>query len=117
MSHSFPFLLLIPIVAVAQGSIGQLRYMGAVIGVAIATCVLNSFVESHLSNILSSTQVEGLLRSSGMINTLPAELQIPVRLVFAEAYNLQMKVLIGFSAAQTAAACLMWQKKLVVLGT
>ncbi|KAF2821463.1 MFS general substrate transporter [Ophiobolus disseminans] len=103
--------------AVAQGSIGQLRYMGAAIGVSIVTCVLNSYVQNHLSSILSPTQVEGLLRSSGMISLLPVELQSPVRLLYAEAYNLQMKVLIGFSAAQVPAALLMWQKNQVVLGT
>lgn len=116
-SLSASLLLLTNVAAVAQGSIGQLRYMGAVIGVSIVTCVLNSYVENHLSSILSATQIEGLLRSSGMINVLPAELQSPVKLVFAEAYNLQMKVLIGFSAAQVPAAALMWQKKQVVLGT
>lgn len=103
--------------AVAQGSIGQLRYMGAVIGVSIATCILNSYVDKHLSSTLSPAQIESLLQSSATIHLLPQDLQTVTRLVFAEGYNLQMKVLIGFSAAQIPAAFLMWQKKPVILGT
>ncbi|KAH8722881.1 major facilitator superfamily domain-containing protein [Phaeosphaeriaceae sp. PMI808] len=112
-----PYLVSKKDAAVAQGSIGQLRYMGAVIGVSIATCILNSYVDKHLSSTLSPTQIEALLQSSAKIHILPQDLQTVTRLVFAEGYNLQMKLLIGFSAAQIPAALLMWQKKPVILGT
>lgn len=105
------------IAAVAQGAIGQLRYMGAVIGVSIVTCVLSSYVQRHLGAILSADEVELLLDSSSMIDSLPISVQSTVRLVYAEAYNLQMKILMGFSAAQIPAAVLMWRKKQVVLGS
>jgi hypothetical protein len=90
--------------------------MGAAIGVAMVTCILNSYVATHLSNILTPEQAQAVLQSSSAINSLPVELRHQVRIVFAEAYNLQLKVLIAFSAAQIPAALLMWQKKQIVFG-
>lgn len=90
--------------------------MGAVIGVAIVTCVLNSYVESRLSTILPPNQINMVLQSSAMVEKLPQELRNEVRFIFGKAYNIQMTILIGFSGAQIPAALLMWQKKQVVLG-
>ncbi|KAF2786130.1 MFS multidrug transporter-like protein [Melanomma pulvis-pyrius CBS 109.77] len=113
-----PYLVTKKDAAIAQGAIGQFRYMGAVIGVAIVTCTLNSYVQSHLSVILSREQLNQLLASVLAIEKLPEHLQSPVRLVMAEAYNLQIRILMGFSAAQLVAAFLMWQRNQVkfVLG-
>lgn len=91
--------------------------MGAVIGVSIATCILNTYVDKQLRGSLSPTQIETLLQSSAAIYLLPPNLQTFTRLVFAEGYNLQIKVLIGFSAAQIPAALLMWEKTPLILGT
>ena len=90
--------------------------MGSVIGVAIVTCILNTYMERRLSKILTPTQLDAVLQSSSEVSALPEELRHVVQLLFAEAYNLQMKVLIGFSAAQIPAALLMWQKKNIILG-
>lgn len=90
--------------------------MGSVIGVAIVTCVLNSYVESRLSTILSPNQINMILQSSAVVDKLPQELRNEVRVIFGKAYNLQILILIGFSAAQILAALLMWQRKQVVLG-
>ena len=102
--------------AVVQGAIAQFRYMGAALGVAIMTCVLNSYVSSHLSPLLSSNQINAVLQSITTIEALPAELQLPVRLVFGQAYNLQIRILMGFSIAQFAATLLLWRKKQFIIG-
>jgi len=102
---------------VATTLIAQFRYMGSVVGVAIVTCILNSYMVSHLSEILTPAQIDAVLQSTEVVGTLPGELRHAVQMLFAKGYNLQMRVLIGFSAAQIPAALLMWQKNQVVLGT
>jgi len=101
--------------AVAQGSVGQFRFMGAGVGVAIATCVLNSYLETNLSGIITPAQLKALLESSASVEQLPDELKRAVKLVFAKGYNLQIEILIAFSAAQIPATLLMWQKEQVIL--
>jgi hypothetical protein len=90
--------------------------MGGAIGVAIATCLLNNYVGSHISELLTPIQINAVLQSSDAVEMLPEALRQPVKLVFAKGYNLQMSLLLGFSAAQIPAALLMWQKKQVILG-
>ena len=98
---------------IAQGAIGQLRYMGAAIGVAIVTCTFNSHVKSHLSEVLSPEQLNQLLVSVSSIGVLPSPLRDLVRLELARAYNIQVRILMGFSICQAAAALLMWKRKQV----
>ncbi len=90
--------------------------MGAVIGISIVTCCLNTYVGRDLRTILSPVQSQALLRSSSVINTFTPEVQSAVKLVFARAYNNQIMVVAGSSAAQTLAALLMWQKNQIVIG-
>ncbi|KAI9842654.1 MAG: hypothetical protein M1837_007021 [Sclerophora amabilis] len=101
--------------SVAMGAVVQFRVMGGAIGLAIVTSVMNSFVKSRLAEILSADQIEAFLQSISMIGTLPPALAEMVRSVLGEGYNLQMKVLIGFAAAQIPAILLMWQKKQILV--
>ena len=89
--------------------------MGGAIGLAIATSVLNSYVKSHLSHFLNQTQVDSLLQTSAALADLTPELQGLVKSVFAEGYNIQMKILCGLAAAQIPGSLIMWQKKQIVL--
>ena len=97
--------------AVALGSIAQFRVMGGVIGLAIVTAVFNSFVKSKLGQFLSADQIDNLLKATSSITSLPTEMQEVVRGIFADGYNLQMKILAGFAAAQIPSSLVMWQKK------
>ena len=95
----------------AQGAVAQFRLMGGAIGAAIATSVLNSFVKSELSSVLSQEQLAAVLDSTGAIGGLPSPVVGTVRSVFGQGYNLQMKILAGFAAAQVPSALLMWRKE------
>lgn len=97
--------------AVAMGSVAQFRVMGGVIGLAIVTAVFNSLVKSKLGRFMSPDQINDLLKATGSITSLSAELQEMVRGIFADGYDLQMKILAGFAAAQIPSSILMWQKK------
>ena len=98
--------------AVAMGAQTQFRALGGVIGLAIATNALNNYVKSRLSDSLTGEQLANLLRSVESVRLLPADLQDIVRSTFAEGYDLQMRIMIGFGAAQILMLGTMWEKKL-----
>ncbi|KAL9079239.1 MAG: hypothetical protein Q9157_001857 [Trypethelium eluteriae] len=99
--------------AVAMGSIVQLRMMGGAIGLAVATCILNSYTQSNLSAVLSPDQLHAVLEQAGAIQSLQPAMQETVISVFAKAFAIQFRVLIGTSAAQYLMILLMWQTKLL----
>lgn len=101
--------------AVAMGSITQFRIMGGAIGIAIATTLLNGLLRSRLSDFLSQPQVDILLLSAKSVSSFPPTTQLMIRKAFAEGFNLQMKVLAGFAAAQIPSSFLMWQKKQITV--
>ena len=103
------------LLAVALSALIQFRTMGGAIGLAIVTTVMNNYVKSHLANYLSQDQIGNLLRTTEAFPTLPPDLADTVKRIFEDGYNLQMRVVVGFSAAQIPAALLMWQKKQVVV--
>lgn len=101
--------------ATAIGTVSQFRYMGGAVGLAIATNVLNSYVTSKLGNLLTPEQISAVLETSAAISLLPADMQDQVKMIFAAGYNRQMKVVLGFAAAQIPATLVMWQKKQIVV--
>lgn len=93
----------------------QCRTMGGAIGLAIVTTVLNSYLKSHMSRVLSPEEINALLKTTQAFTALPPYKAETVKTVFASGYNLQMRVMVGFSAAQMPLALLMWQKKQIVV--
>lgn len=100
------------VIAVATAAVIQFRLMGGAIGLAIVTTVFNGLVRPKLEHILSFAQLEDLLQSTAVIESFQPELQSRVRNIFAEGFNVQMRIMIGFGAAQIPAALLLWRKKL-----
>ncbi|PQE07460.1 major facilitator superfamily transporter protein [Rutstroemia sp. NJR-2017a BBW] len=95
---------------VAVGTVIQFRMLGGALGIAVANTVLNSHVLSRLTPILGS-HVSTLLNEPSSIGLAPPALRDQIRTVFGEAYNLQMRAMIGFSAAQIISIMLVWKKK------
>lgn len=60
---------------------------------------------------LSSEQSHLLFESTAIIASFPMDIQTVVRSVFGQAFNLQMKIMLGFATAQIPATLLMWQRK------
>jgi hypothetical protein len=52
--------------------------------------------------------VASLLERTELVQELPPDTLERVRALFGEAYNLQVKVLIGFAAAKVPVTALMW---------
>ena len=101
--------------AVATSAIVQFRLLGGVGGLAIVTAVLNGYVRSHLSQILPPATVQSLLQTTKAFENLPEPVARMVKSTFAAAYNLQLRIVIGFSAAQIPAALLLWKRKQLIV--
>lgn len=101
--------------AVAMGSVAQFRGMGGVIGIALTTTLLNGLLRSRLAGFLSQAQINTILQSAKSLSSFPPTTQVMVRQAFAEGFNLQMKVLAGFAAAQIPSTILMWQKEQIMV--
>lgn len=98
-----------------MGSIGQFRVMGGVIGLAIITTAFNGLVRSQLSDLLSGSELETLLKSPETIVLFTPDTQEIIRTTFAEGYTLQVKILAGLAAGQIPAALLMWEKEQIMV--
>ena len=95
-----------------MGAVVQFRVMGGAVGLAIVTCVMNSWTESALSPLLASDQLAAILQTTAAINALqPADLQTAVRTLLGNGYIIQMRIMIGFAVAQFPATLLVWQTK------
>lgn len=97
-----------------MGSVAQYRILGGCLGLAIVTTAFNSLVKGELDDILPASQVDDLLTSPASVSTFPGNLQGEIRSVFADGYNLQMKILAGLAAGQIPSGLLMWQKQQIV---
>ncbi|PQE22686.1 major facilitator superfamily transporter protein [Rutstroemia sp. NJR-2017a BVV2] len=89
--------------AIASGAVVQFRMTGCTLGLAAVTTALNNYLSSHLPDVLTPAQLKDVLQSTSAISSLSPELKF-------RGYNLQLPILIGFTAAQFFALCLIWNK-------
>ena len=95
-----------------MASITQLRALGGVIGLSLSSNLLNNHVRDNLAPVISPQNVHTLLHTPAIIDTFPNSVQMVIKSVYSAGYNLQMKVMIAFSAAQILGVVLMWERKL-----
>ncbi|KAJ5644614.1 hypothetical protein N7507_010625 [Penicillium longicatenatum] len=93
--------------AIATGTIVQLRFLGGAIGLAIASNILNGRLAHHLKGVLTSHELHLFLENVTTVKSLSPHLQDEVKSVFAESYRTQLIVMIGFAAAQLPAVLLL----------
>lgn len=101
--------------AVGTATVGQFRLLGGVVGISIVNSVFVRWIRQPLLLVLSPLQASTLLQKTETISTFPESTQAAVRLIFAEGYNLQLKILIGFAVAQVLVTAAMWKKKQIEL--
>lgn len=89
--------------------------MGGVIGLAVVTAVLNGFIRSHLSQFLSQDEITNLLQTQTAFEKVAGPSADTVQRIFAAAFNLQMRVVIGISAAQIPISLLLWKKPQIII--
>lgn len=89
--------------------------MGGAIGLAVVTTVLNNYVQSHLTGVLTPEQLGTFLKTTSILAELPASTADIVREVYSSGLNAQMRVAVGFAVAQIPAALLMWRRKQIIV--
>jgi hypothetical protein len=77
---------------------------------SIATAVGNNWVKAQLSGFLTEADLRAIFASTGVIDTLPKNLEILTRETFAQSFSLQMRILLGIAVASIFTTMLMWQK-------
>jgi hypothetical protein len=87
----------------------QVRFLGGVIGLALATSIQNHRLETELPQILGPQSLAAVLQSTDGIAKLSGPIKEAVIVIFAKVYNLQYKVMIAFAAAQLPAGALIWR--------
>ncbi|GAP82366.2 putative multidrug transporter [Rosellinia necatrix] len=96
--------------AVAQGIIAQARVLGGSIGIAICSILFNARVTHGLNGKIDSDDLEKLHHSPKISSWLPPDLQLMIRLVYTEAFNDDIKVLIGVAVIGVITSCFTYQK-------
>ncbi|ROW13285.1 hypothetical protein VPNG_05429 [Cytospora leucostoma] len=97
--------------AVAMGSVTQVRVLGGTIGLAICSALLNNHIKAEASKFLNPEQVAALLGSFQSIKSLDPEVQLEVRSVYATGYSQQMRVMLYFCIVSLFALLLLVEKK------
>ena len=94
-----------------MGAITQIRALGGVVGIAIATNLFNTHLRDAFatSGVLSPNILPALLHSPYAIAQLPAATQETAREVFAGGYAMQMKTMVAFAVVQVLSVLGMWK--------
>lgn len=74
--------------------------------------VLSNFLSSQLPSILTPSEIRQVSDSVFFINTLPAAQRDAVRLVYNEAYNEQLRVMLYFSIVVWVASLSLWERNM-----
>ncbi len=90
-----------------MGAATQIRVLGGTIGLAICSALLSNHVATQTSGFLTPGQETALLESFRSIQSLPSELQIRVREVYAVGYSQQMRVMLYFCIASLLSLALL----------
>lgn len=85
--------------------------MGGAIGLAIISTAMAGFIRPRLSDILTPSQVDLVLKSAEALSKLSERDRRDAVAILADGYNLQFKILAGLAALQIIGAAMMWQKK------
>jgi hypothetical protein len=88
----------------------QFRFLGGAIGLAIASNIQNGRLSQHLRGILSSHELHLFLENVKSTEMLSPHLHEVVKDVFASSYRTQLRVMIGFAAAQLLATLLLLKR-------
>ncbi|KAJ5940198.1 hypothetical protein N7516_000366 [Penicillium verrucosum] len=93
--------------AIATGTVVQIRFLGGAIGLAIASNILNGRLSKRLHGLMTSHELHLFLENVKSIKSLSPHLQDEAKSVLASSFNTQLLVMIGFAAAQLPATLLL----------
>lgn len=94
----------------SQGATSQMRPLGGVIGLSIATALFNARSDAGLKEFLSADQLAALRRSPLAALEFAPDAMMQVRTVYAHAFTAQIQVLMYVAAIGLVAACFTWER-------
>ncbi|KAL9110317.1 MAG: hypothetical protein Q9227_005048 [Pyrenula ochraceoflavens] len=94
----------------SQGAIAQARALGGSIGVAVATIILNQKINADLGPLIPKAELLKLHAFPTPASTFPPKLQERARVVYADAFNEQMRVLTWITLAGCLMSGLVWER-------
>ena len=80
------------------------------IGLAVSTTALSNYIQPRLASVLSPEQLSQLSQFSGSISQFPPEQAMAARLIYNDAYNLQMRIVMGFAVASLVMSLLAFRR-------
>lgn len=95
-----------------MGTVTQVHLLGSAIALALVTNVFNNRLETRLAPFLISEQVKNLLASTDYIGSLTESLQHRAKRVYAEAYDLEFKIVMVFAFAALFILTMLIERKL-----
>ncbi|SCV50389.1 related to multidrug transporter [Fusarium fujikuroi] len=110
-------LMMVPLVvtqkdlAVTMGSVTQIRVLGGTIGLAVCSALLINHIKREAVKFLTAEQVAQILLSSENIGMLSPETQSRIRVLYADAYSEQMRVMLYFSIASILSLVLLVERQ------
>jgi hypothetical protein len=97
--------------ATSTAAIVQMRMLGGALILALVTAVMNNNLKNTLIDVLPAEQLVHVFHTTEAIASLSGPLKTTVRETFLKGYNMQLRILLGFAAAQLPFTLLMWQKE------
>ncbi|RDW93803.1 putative MFS multidrug transporter [Aspergillus mulundensis] len=94
----------------AIGSVTQIRVLGGAVGVSVATNLLNNSVQDHLLGQVAPEVLRDIMKNVSSIAALPQSTQLLITEAFADGYERQLLLVLGFCAAEVLALGLMWER-------
>jgi hypothetical protein len=84
--------------------------LGGALVLAMITAVMNNNLKDTLSPVVTTSQMFRIFSTTKEIILLPEPMRTIVKDTFMEGFNMQLRILVGFAAAEIPATLLMWQK-------
>lgn len=94
-----------------MGSVTQIRVLGGTIGLAVCSALLINHIKREAVKFLTAEQVAQILLSSENIGALTPETQSRIRVLYADAYSEQMRVMLYFSIASILSLALLVERQ------
>jgi hypothetical protein len=93
-----------------MGAVTQIRVLGGTIGLAACSALLINHIKREAPKYLTGEQVAKILLSSESIGLLPSEARDRTRVLYADAYSEQMRVMLYFSIAAVLSLVLLIER-------
>jgi hypothetical protein len=97
--------------AAAQGAIAQVRVLGGIIGLTIATTLFNRRTAMTLSTSLTPAQLKALYNSPLAVLSFPVAQQDFVQETYANVFSQQMRVLMYIGLAAVVVSLFSWERR------